>query len=433
MTEYALAEALRGLADDVTAPQPPADLWRRGRRRRQRVTAAAVAAVLGTLVVAVPVVRPQEHPAAPPTVALPPAVRLPTGLSGPLPGLRTVQRSPQGPATVIATGQGSFRGGDGPFGGNEGRTVVLAANGRYRLVSGAKEGAAGTDSFLSPDGRWLAVAGPVDGNTGADFASTSLVTLATGEVRSVPDGVPLGFSPDSTWLAIGAANGGSVALVNTGSAQVERQLQTPGANGPARVSFDPEHPWIAVDLGARGVYATSYADPVEHQDPPPFTKPATSSVLAGPGAYTPSSLHSVAMWDVVSPGVFRLHLVDYSGGPGKRPTYDELKGQVPRLLGWAPDRTPVVEIREPGEPLTVVALRPGGGRRTLMRLPSTVDHVDVAAQLLTDGRFGAAPPSTAARLRDWGAGIVRPVGFTALVIATLAALWYARRQRRARR
>jgi hypothetical protein len=78
----------------------------------------------------------------------------------------------------------------------------------------------------------------------------------------------------------------------------------------------------------------------------------------------------------------------------------------------------------------VVALRPGGGQRPLVDLPSQAHHVDIAADLLAQGHFGASTPSLGARLLDWLAGLApRLLLLGGLVGALVAARWYWRRRR----
>jgi hypothetical protein len=126
------------------------------------------------------------------------------------------------------------------------------------------------------------------------------------------------------------------------------------------------------------------------------------------------------------PGEFRLVF----GNPGALPSFgvtdfDHVTGWMPRLLGWLPDGSAVVEVVEPtGRSIgpvarpRVIALKPGGGRTMLVKLPPDAHRVELARDLVAAGRFGAEPPSVPARAADWLVGLVP----TLLVIAAVVAV-----------
>src|SRR5688572_3195750 len=204
MTERAVTQALHRVADEVRAPTLPADLWRRGRQQRRRTAGALIAAVLaGGAVLAGVTSLPGHWPDARPAHVGASTPAVPSQMYAPLPGDRTVQEAPAGPAVLIVSGEGTLRGSDA-FGG-EGRTLVVSRDGRYHLVNGFVEGEVGQDFHLSPNGRYLAATGPVDGADSAAFDATSLVDLTTGRVRVYPAGTPLGWAPDSERLLLSRA------------------------------------------------------------------------------------------------------------------------------------------------------------------------------------------------------------------------------------
>lgn len=427
MTETRLAEAMRTIADDVRVPALPADLWRRGRRRhRRRLTAmAAVAGVLAVL--SLTFVRGQPHRVAP---ADPPP-RVPSTVYAPLPLQRTVQQDPAGPATLIVTGEGAFRGSD-VFGGYEGRTVVVSREGRYRLVNGVAEVEAGEGASLSPDGRYLAITGAVDGAREAPFDTTSLVDLTTGEVRGFREGWPVAWAPDGRLLV---RDGRTLTLVDVESG-ASRRLYTLSAlfDDVLRAAFSPDGARLAIQRGDKLIAVDVATGRIDAS-----VARAWTFHLAGPGAWAPDG--RLAIWDAgnacagcdwnFAEPTFRLAFVDLSSGAAQDgPAVDEVTSRVPRLLGWQPDGSPVVETYRQTQGPQVVALHPGGGQRLLIDAPSQAHHVDIAADLLTAGHFGAPPPSLGDRVLDWLAGLApRLLLWGGLAGALVAARWYWRRRR----
>lgn len=429
MTESRVAEAMRTIVDDVAVPSPPADLWRRGRRRhRRRLT--AMAAVAGALAAAISfsLVRGQPHRVAP--ADSPP--RVPSTVYAPLPFQRTVQQDPAGPAALIVTGEGAFRGSDA-LGGYEGRTVVVSRDGRYRLVNGAAEVEAGQDAHLSPDGRYLAVNGPVDGASYASFGATSLVDLTTGRVRVFDAGSPTAWSPDGRQLLVRADRTLTLIDVDSGESRHLFDLSVMPSTDP-RVAFSPDGRLLAVlHYGLHVVHVASATSR------PLFRGDLSQRQLAGPGAWTPDG--RLALWDatpscpdgcpaVVEAGFELVYVDPESGNDVAGLPVDRLKGGLPRLLGWHANGSALIETRQVGDGPQVKAFHPGGGRTLLVDLPSQAHHVDVAADLLAAGRFGASPPAFGDRFQDWLIGLVpRLLQVLGVIVVLVAARWYWRRRR----
>ena len=442
MSERGVTEALRRIADDVRVPDLPADLWRRGRRRQRRRVAAALTAatVLAALVVS-PLVR--DWPGSGQLAAAQSAPAVPSVVYGPLPGQRTVQEAPAGPAALIVSGEGTLRGSD-VCGGGEGRTLVVGRDGRYRLVNGFFEGEVGQDFHLSPDGRYLAAAGPVDGSEEAAFDATSLVDLTTGRVTVHPEGPPVAWSPDGKSLLLRDARARTGLLLLDLAQGRARRLIKPNDwpdLGPY-AAFSPDGARLAVQAGSDlfVVDVTSGAGST-------FMLPAADRRLAGPAAWAPDG--GIAVWTVTDgcaggcdlpaagTGMFRLVIVDSTSGEDLVvPDLDPVRGQFPRLLGWLSNGDAVVQVYEPAPPgpsgrsrLRVVALHPGGGTTTLVRLATDAHAVDVASDLLRAGHFHGDPPALGARLGDWLSGLAVPLGTAALLIAGLVAVNLRRRRR----
>ncbi|MGC9669351.1 hypothetical protein ACNTMW_22695 [Planosporangium sp. 12N6] len=446
MTERTLAEALRTVADEVPVPPLPTDLWRRGRRRhRRRIAAALTATATLAVVVAVPLtwlgpaperVEPAEPPGAAPSVVYPP-----------MPWQRTVQQAPAGRAALIVSGEGAFRGSD--LFGYEGRTVVVSRAGRYRLVNGAHEGEVGDEFQLSPDGRYLAAPGPVDGTDGLGWDATSLVDLTTGRVRGYPGGIPVAWAPDGRHLLIQGFQHGPLAMLDIGSGAVRRLDATgiPEVRGRF-TAFAPDGGRVVVGVGG-SLYVADVATGTTRK----LVDLGRRYRLAGPGAWTADG--RIAVWEAVAgceddcelpypgTGEFRLRFLDAGSGADVAGTgLDQVRGQFPRLLGWQRDGDAVVETYRPAPPqasapaaasLEVVALRPGGGRAVLVRLPADAHHVDVARDLLAEGRFGGAPPSTGDRLSDWLGGLAGRLAVLAAIVAGVVGVVVLRRRIRDRR
>lgn len=457
MTGQRLTEAFRLITDDVVVPAPDPDLWRRGRRRRRiRITAAGCAVAVLVSVPAVPLLagwsgRPPTPPAEPTPV-------VPSTVYAPLPGQRDVRDDPPGPATLIVSGEGPFRGSD-VLGGYEGRTVVVGRDGRYRLVDGADEGEVGSAFHLSPDGRYLAASGPVDGAEDLAVEATALVDLSTGRVRGLPHGLPVGWAPDGRLLVRHGTAG--LRLLGVGTGEIRSLPLAVGGGDRLVAAFSADGRRLAVEVGDR-LRILDLVSGAEQVLPR-----RVGSRLAGAGAWTPDG--RLAVWDLVSgcaegcelpmPGVgeFRLTLRDpdpddnrtpgTDADPGSEPGSDGgsdpgfglVDGQLPRLLGWLPDGSAVVRTYRPQTPAAddaggaeLVALRPDGGRARLVDLPASAHDVDVARDLLLAGRFGGTPPPLTDRLLDWLAGMVgQLVWIGAVVVAVTVARRLWRRLRRA--
>jgi hypothetical protein len=419
----------------------------RRHRRRQAVGAATAALVLVGLLL--PVTSTLDAESARPADTGP---AIPSAVQRPWPRQAQVTDAPAGAAALIATGYG----GSDVFENFEGRTLAVSRDGRYRLVDGLVEVEAGDGAHLSPDGRLLAVAGAVEGAEDIPYGETAVIDLATGRVSRAGGGRPLGWAPNSRHLLLYDPDGHQTSRYDatTGSSwELGRLAGTIPV--PPYVTFTPDAFHFVVSTGSGEV---EYDERDSTALSRGFYAPEFRYRLAGPAAVNPDGLR--AYWQTVSGcnpscatftepiGEFRLVF----GNPGALPSFgvsdfDRVTGWMPRLLGWLPDGSAVVEVREPvvvpvGRPRTgppgrthVVALKPGGGRTPLVDLPADAHHVDLARDLVADGRFGADPPSATARAADWVRGLLAPLlaVLGAAVAAVGVALWLRRRRRRVRR
>ena len=217
---------LRELADEMPPARLPDDLWRAGRRLRQRRRFGyAVAAVL-VLVLALALPEWAAHRRA----AVVPADRpgaVPSRVEIPHLWQATVDQWPAGPggpaALVFFTGKTRYF---------EGTGVAVGVNGSYRLIY---QEIGESDGILTPDGRYYVAQG------------MRMVDLSTGEERQLSGepiwGDPLAWSPDGTELLVGVSN--------------DDQVITYGDD--AIPDNDPEKPddLVAVDIrtGARRLVA----------------------------------------------------------------------------------------------------------------------------------------------------------------------------------
>jgi WD40-like Beta Propeller Repeat len=370
------------------------------------------------------------------------AGRAPSTVYGPLPFTRTVLDAPDGPASLLVSGTGSFTGSALlPY---EGRSLVVGASGTYRLVRTVSDANAGDGLLLSPDGRMVAGSPQLEGATSGDGSpnGTVLIDLTSGAVRELPGGAPVAFSPDGTELLTARSpEAGSseyrMALLDL-AAGASRELFSVG--GPPRggqFAFSPDGRRLAVQSSqSLTIYDTETLDQA--------TVPATGARrMAGVGAWTPDGY--LAAWDVepsgaaVDPHVMRLVLIDpATGATAAGPVFDPVSGLAAWVLGWQSDGAAVVQsfhgaIMAPGEPIDFTrsarldAYRPGGGRSELVQLPGDATRVDVARDWLD--HFGAPAPSWPARALDVLAGRVLEAILLCLVVAIsiTVAGWHRRR------
>ncbi len=191
-----LRETLHTMAEDATPVAVPDGLFDRARRRhrrRQRFTAATAAvAVLAIGYALSPVSVLPAEPAAGPA-GLPDVVHAPPRWT------ELYRSSPNGPASVVFTGDGLP---DPAFSTDFVTPVAVVGLTRdtYRILY-ASQG----DVALSPDGRTLLVAhqAPNSPDMSSKYWRTDAVDLATGQARTLIAGAePVSWSTDGTHVVV---------------------------------------------------------------------------------------------------------------------------------------------------------------------------------------------------------------------------------------
>jgi hypothetical protein len=472
-------------ADRVAAAQVPGDLWRRGRRRHRRRVGGAVVAVL-TVALAIPglVVSAAKPP--PPVTGAPADGSVPGRVFDPYLSQAPVAESPTGRAAVLLSGSGDGLGTqDLPwtFGS---KIASVGRDGSYRMLRyGRMYAQAGQDVQLSPDGRY--VVGPdsfeeycyyCDGQ-----ARLSVVDLQTGQARhfkDLPANVPVAWQPDGAALLLwsqpelvsdisGAPYdgneakygyaGGSLWLLDLATGRSRKLLDL----GMARfepvtsAAFAPDGRHVAVQLD-RTLLLVNTADGSSRT----LASLGERQRLAGTGAFTADGTR-IAVLDhdgcaVACTNLARnvrkwrvLTLDATTGQPASDSGFDRVPGAVVRMAGWQRNGTAVVVAyldesnpnydRGPSQDVptsyravsaaNLLALSPGGGTVQLIR-PESVQlwDIDVAHDLLVEGRFGGPSPQPtpfpAASWLYWV--LVTPLAVLLLIIAVVVVVW--RRTRR---
>ena len=403
---WALSAALRQISADAPSIRVPADLWVRGRRRRRLRQVAVVAGVVALVALAAVPLAWIPGPWAPRPHQVAPAAStrsIPSRVLPPVPLQPNLVDAPNGPASVILTGPGGFGASD-VFGYDD-RAIVVGRDGRYRYVRDVNSVNAGDDLLLSPDGRY--VVGPADlegvqhSVADTDWRSTvGVMDLTTGRVRTYREGAAVAWSPDDRLLV--RATSGLLRLVDVESGDV-----TPLGVAGGTVAFSPDGRQLALQLAREltvfdvATFAVREVAALDGQQK-----------LAGPGAWSPGG--RLAIWGSTDcqPACpsgysdFRLSFVDTTTGAVTGAGLDPVRAASPSLLGWQSSGDAVVVLAmtsaDPAGPHGVVpqvlALHSGGGQTSLIRVPSDVDRIDVARNLLD--HFGGGSSSGWDRLFD---------------------------------
>lgn len=420
-----LGAALFTIADEARPlTTTPAGLWSRGRRRHRRRMVAHLAAAVLVLAAAVtvPAILARGLPwTAPAPAPAQPRPSVPATVAPPWLWQSTVQDSPLGPATLVVTGDGFFRS-DDSLDGYEDDGMVVGPYGFNRMVkyNGTRAGL-----LLSPDGRYLAGDGSMQGATRQPVpagdpppfvGATALLDLTTGTVRTFPVGEPMVWSPDGRLLTLagGTSSTDGLRLLDPRTGDAPRVFRPPYAPPDQHgMAFSPDGKRIAVVSGA-----TVYQVDVAAQRGRPLFNRSDNQVLAGSGAWTPHG--RLALWeiarclDVCGSGLGAVQASDYrvtyvdadTGTTASGPRLDMVSAHSLRLLGWTPDGAAIVHLFHEGFPpehqqtSQILALHPGGGRSTLVTLPRGAREVNLARDVIQQGRFGGSTPSWAARVAD---------------------------------
>jgi hypothetical protein len=468
----------------MPAARVPDDLWRRGRRRYRRRIAGVAAAVLAAALTLSPLVTLTAGPA--PAGPAPDGGAVPARVYDPWVWQPPVQQSPDGPAAVLLSG-GAFglQSPDQPLAYGS-KLAAVGRHSTYRMLRyGDINLQAGQEVQLSPDGRY--VVGPdsiedliPDGIEGR----LSVVDLTTGHTRryrSLPADAPVAWQPDGSAVLLwhrpqanptvgdsppfdgheaeSGYGGGSLWLLDLASGHTRQVLDLGSVvfDPTNSVAFTPDGRHLLVQLD-RQLVLLDTGDGSRRT----VAVLGIGQRLAGTGAVsadgsrvavlTPTGCSDACSNAERNRRQWRLDVLDTATGtalPG--PGFDRVTGAAVRVAGWQRDGTAVVVVYRdeenagagaaPAAPTTyrevdradLLALRPGGGTTTLIH-PSGVAiwDLDVARDLLVDGRFGGPspepPPFPAA---DWlyvtAAAVLLPIVGLVIVIRRV------RRRRRRRR
>jgi hypothetical protein len=435
-------------ADRMAPARVPEDLWRRGRRRyRRRVAGAVAAALTVALGLASLLVLPAARlpvPGAPGDGAVPGRV------FDPWPWQAPVAQSPPGRAAVLLSGSGNGLGGvDLPWTYGS-KIAVVGRDGSYRMLRYADTYLqVGQGVRLSPDGRYVVGPDSVEELVQLirDPGRLSVVDLVTGRARhlnGLPADLPVAWQPDGAALVVwrqpasspvvyGVSppldgnearygyGGGTLWLVDLATGG-SRQLLDLGAavfDPVNSVAFAPDGRHLAVQFG-RTLALVNIADGSVRT----LATLGARQRLAGTGAFTADGTR-LAVLDLEGCAVacsnaarnqrqWRLLTLDATTGQaGPDDRFDRVPGAIVRMVGWQRDGTAVVVTYQdqhdetpsqdvPAAYRTVtaanlLAMRPGGGTTRLIH-PQGVQiwDIDVAHDLLVDGRFGGPSPGPAA-------------------------------------
>ncbi|GAA1534878.1 hypothetical protein GCM10009827_061300 [Dactylosporangium maewongense] len=469
-----LRDTLRELGERMPPARLSDDPWRRGRRqrRRSRVVAAVVVALLCAAVAVLPGVHLESRPA-----QGDPAV--PAGIELPYFWQATVGMAPPGPATVLFGGYSWGLSSDPyPFEEEGGKLAVVGRNGAYRMLRYPDDKLrAGQDVRLSPDGNLVAQSML----TGGPAGWLVVTDLRTGRSRGYGDGPPAccfevaAWRPDSgAVLVLHGDNNDFDPGTDRRRAQYILVDLASGALVPvddvfARdpvasawvAAFAPDgHGFVATRPSAGGTELRGYDAAGRRL----WTRDLGDRRLAGAGAYTPDS-SAVALLtidgctntkecdhDRLAARRWRVSYADAATGADREgPALPTVTGPAVRALGWHGDTLIVVQyeledeiLLEPDDTgwsetrhVRVLALRPDGTVSVVLDPPGDVSSIDIAQDLLRDGRFGGPVPAPAALPARWS--VIAQAGVLALcvlspvlLIAALVIRLVRRRRRTAR-
>ncbi|MEN3310473.1 MAG: hypothetical protein V7603_6675 [Micromonosporaceae bacterium] len=444
-------------ADRMAPARVPEDLWRRGRRRYQRRIVGAVAAVLAVALAIPSMLVFTDGP--PPVVGAPADAAVPQRVFDPWPWQAPVAQSPPGRAAVLLSGSGTGLGGvDWPWAYGS-KIAVVGRDGSYRMLRYADTYLqVGQGVQLSPDGRYVVGPDSVEDliGLGQALGRLSVVDLVTGRARHfkrLPADVPVAWQPDGAALLLwrqpesppveygvsppfdgneakyGYA-GGSLWLLDlaTGGSRKVLDLGAAVFDPINSVAFAPDGRHLAVQLDGTLVLVNT-ADGSSRV----LATLGARQRLAGTGAFTNDGTR-LAVLDLDGCAVactnavrnqrqWRLVTLDAATGQAVPDGgFDWVPGAVARVAGWQRDGTAVVVTyqdqhdpyydREPSMDVPaayrtvsaaiLLAVRSGGGTTQLIR-PEGVQvwDIDVAHDLVIDGRFGGPSSQPAAFPAAW--------------------------------
>jgi hypothetical protein len=163
-------------------------------------------------------------------------------------------------------------------------------------------------------------------------------------------------------------------------------------------AFTPDGRQLAVQVST----TVSVVDVTDRRaDPRPLAELAPTERLAGTGAFTPDGsrfglVHLACADPCIGDDAHRWtpRLRDtVTGAVVAGPAFATIDGSDVRLVGWQRDGTAVVVRSRADSGMDVLALPPGGANTALLLSPDKeIRGVDVATDLILDGRFGGSAP-----------------------------------------
>ncbi|WP_238006418.1 hypothetical protein KZZ52_15890 [Dactylosporangium sp. AC04546] len=429
-----LRNTMRELGERMSPARLPEDLWLRGRRQRLRgrIVAVVAVALLCAFVAVLPGLHPEPQPADGGPV-VPRSVGLPYDWQA------TVDMAPPGSATVLFGGDSSGLTGD-LFEEEGDKIAVLGRNGDYRVLRypGEKQ-RAGQDVRLSPDGNLVAQSML----TGGPAGWLVVTDLRTGRSRGYSGGettccaVVVAWRPDSGAVLVLQDQVGVsspldgppvryvlVDLASGAVTPVDDKLRWDRNASAWGAAFAPDgRGFVAARPAGKGTELRGYDATGRRL----WTRDLGSRRLAGSGAYTSDS-STVALLtvddcpfqcdhDQRDARRWRVSYIDAATGTDREgPALPEVTGAAVRALGWHGDALVVVQYQSEDDVtaattddtdawgtrhVRVLALRPGAAVNVVLEPPADVSSIDIAQDLLRNGRFDGPVPAPAMLPARW--------------------------------
>lgn len=448
-----LRDTMRELGELMSPARLPGDLWRRGRRQRYRgrIIAVAVVALIGAAIAVAPGLHVEPQPAEGSTT-VPRSVGLPYFWQA------TVDMAPPGPAAVLFGGDSLGLTGD-PFEEEGGKLAVLGRSGAYRMLRYPDDGArAGQDVRLSPDGNLVAQSTLRGGPDGW----LVVTDLRTGRSRGYSGGettccaAVVAWRPDSGAVLVLLDQEGVsstidgppvryvlVDLVSGAVTPVDDKLRQDANASAWGAAFSPDgRGFVAARPAADGTELRGYDAAGRRL----WTRDLGGRRLAGSGAYTSdgSALALLTVDDCPfqcdhdqrDARRWRVSYIDAASGADREgPALPEVTGAAVRALGWHGDALVVVRYEsekyttaDKGDTDTgstrhvrVLALRSGGAVDVVLDPPGDVRSIDIAQDLVRNGRFDGAVPAPAMLPARWSV-IAQGALFVLCLLAPVAVI-----------
>jgi hypothetical protein len=249
--------------------------------------------------------------------------------------------------------------------------------------------------------------------------------------------------------------------LSTGQLVLTRaEAGTPELAGDVTAAFSPDGGWLAVTVGSTiGLYAVAPSAQVGVGNVEPLWTAILDTGQHFSGVFTPDGRRAVlfdapdcALLNCPAALTWNVSYLDAATGKGAPgPALPPLRAGAVRAVGWngstgglvvvalaprqafGPMERDARELDQPG-PADLYELRPGTEPRLLVDAPDEVTGLDVAADLVRAGRFGAQPsvpslwPFERAPGDPTGAAVTAGI-LTAAGVVVFVRRWQGRRRR----